>query len=424
MAGSDRWLYGWGLGYAAVGGASLLVPLYAIELGGGAFIVGLIAASAALAGVPGALLWGRLAARTRRRRPFVLVALGATAVTLAVVPLLASPWTVLLANASLWFVVAAAAPVLNLVVIEGVPERRWEGRIGLLNTFQGVGWVCGLLLGTIWTGAVVTRLGPRSALRLLFPVLAILAALALAVTRVWYPERPTTDPDRFRRAFRRFGGRLGAGRYLRTVPFGPSRLYWTLASARRNRLRAATDRFGSPLRRYLLASSLFSTGFAVFWGPMPAYLTVAGVPTDRVFVLFLLANLGSAVCYPITDDLSARLTAGRLQRGALAARAVLFPAVPFLGRRGGVGPLGLGFALVGATWAFIAVTATGVVGRLSDADVRADALGTYAAIAGLGTGVGSALGGGLAGVAGYTLTFAIGGALVLAGLALVRHEGP
>ncbi|MFB6304793.1 MAG: MFS transporter, partial [Haloferacaceae archaeon] len=115
---SDRWLYGWGLGYAAVGGASLLVPLYAIELGAGAFVVGLIAATAAFAGVPGALLWGRLAARTERRRPFVLVTLGATAGVLALVPLLASPWTVLVANAALWFVVAAAAPVLNLIAIE------------------------------------------------------------------------------------------------------------------------------------------------------------------------------------------------------------------------------------------------------------------------------------------------------------------
>jgi predicted MFS family arabinose efflux permease len=56
----DTWLYGWALGYAAVGAASLLVPLYAIDLGAGAFVVSLIAATAALAGVPGAIIWGRL----------------------------------------------------------------------------------------------------------------------------------------------------------------------------------------------------------------------------------------------------------------------------------------------------------------------------------------------------------------------------
>lgn len=75
MDARDRWLYGWGVGYAAVGGASLLVPLYALELGGGPALVGLLAAAAAFAGVPGALLWSRLAERADRRRPFLLATL-------------------------------------------------------------------------------------------------------------------------------------------------------------------------------------------------------------------------------------------------------------------------------------------------------------------------------------------------------------
>lgn len=64
MQSTDRWLYGWGLGYGAVGAASLLVPLFAITLGADAFTVGVIAATAAFAGVPGALLWGWLVAKT------------------------------------------------------------------------------------------------------------------------------------------------------------------------------------------------------------------------------------------------------------------------------------------------------------------------------------------------------------------------
>jgi MFS family permease len=97
----DRWLYGWTLGYVAVGAASLLIPLYALALGGGPLLVGVLASTAAFAGVPGALLWGRLAARTHRRRPFLLVALGATAAVLAVTPLVRSPWLLVAANAAL-----------------------------------------------------------------------------------------------------------------------------------------------------------------------------------------------------------------------------------------------------------------------------------------------------------------------------------
>lgn len=142
--GTDAWLYGWTLGYAAVGAASLLVPPYAIDLGVGAFAVSLIAATAALAGVPGAILWGRLVTRTQRRRPFVLVALGLSGVFLAL-PFLGSPLTVLAANAALWFVIAAAAPVLNVIVVEGYAPRAWAGRFGRLNHYQGYGWLVDLV---------------------------------------------------------------------------------------------------------------------------------------------------------------------------------------------------------------------------------------------------------------------------------------
>jgi MFS family permease len=63
MPARDRWLAAWGLGYVAVGAASLLIPLYAISLGAGPFLVGVLAATAAFAAVPGALLWGYLADR-------------------------------------------------------------------------------------------------------------------------------------------------------------------------------------------------------------------------------------------------------------------------------------------------------------------------------------------------------------------------
>lgn len=116
--GSDTWLYGWALGYAAVGAASLLVPLYAIDLGAGALVVSLIAATAALAGVPGAILWGKLVAKTQRRRPFILVALGLTAAVFLSLPFLASPWTVLAANAAC--AVAGAVGYLPAFVVAGV----------------------------------------------------------------------------------------------------------------------------------------------------------------------------------------------------------------------------------------------------------------------------------------------------------------
>lgn len=203
---TDRWLQGWALGYAAVGGASLLVPLYALALGGGPALVGVLGATAAFAGVPGAVLWGRIAARTRRRRPFLLVALGLVTVVLAAVPAVGSPWLLVWMNAALQFVVAAAAPVLNLVMVDGRPESEWEGAIGRLNAVQGYGWVVGLVAGTAWT-ALAPRFGfgPLVAQRALFIVLAAGAAVGFLLVRFEYPEPPTLSEARFRRVYRRLG---------------------------------------------------------------------------------------------------------------------------------------------------------------------------------------------------------------------------
>ena len=413
---SDRWLQGWAVGYAAVGAASLLVPLYALALAGGPALVGLLSATAAFAGVPGALLWGRLATRVERRRPFVLVALGAATLVLAALPFVESRWLLVGVNAALWFVVSAAAPVLNLIVVDGAPAEEWADRIGRLNAYQGYGWVA----GTGWTVLVprLTTLPPLASTRLLFGLLAGLAGLGFLAVRVWYPDPTSIRESVFRARYRRLAREtLGSGRFLRTVPFGPARVYWSLVTLRPERVRAV---LGTPLRRYLLATACFSTGFAVFWGPMPAYLTARSLDTGTVFALFLVGNVGSAATYARVGLLTERVGETRAQTLALLARVVLFPAVGVVGATALALPaIALCFLAIGVTWGVVAVTATAVVTRLSTPDERGEVLGIQTALVGGATGVGSALGGLIAGDAGYTTTFVGAGALVLVGVTLV-----
>lgn len=149
---------------------------------------------------------------------------------------------------------------------------------------------------------------------------------------------------------------------------------------------------------------------------MPAYLGEArGLPDGPVFVLFLLANGGSAVTYARVDDAMRRFGPAPTQSAALAARVVLFPLVGVVGASAlGLTAVAAGFLLIGVTWAIIAVTTTGIVTRLAPEHERGDALGLQVALAGLANGVGSALGGLLAAVVGYALTFALAGVVVLA----------
>jgi MFS family permease len=192
------------------------------------------------------------------------------------------------------------------------------------------------------------------------------------------------------------------------------RAYWALTGIRGRRV----SRLRTPLWGYFASVALFAVGSALFWAPMPAYLTAAGLATGAVFVLFLLSNVGATACFGYVDAVSARLGATGAQTAALAARGIIFPLVAVVGgwTAGFRAPvLGALFLAVGVTWAVVAVTATGLVSHLSAADDRAEALGLYTAVMGLGTGAGSIAGGALAARVGYRVAFGAAGVVILPG---------
>jgi MFS family permease len=418
---AERWLYGWGLGSVALGGASLVVPLHVVELGGGPFVLGVLAAVAAVVGVPAALGAGRIADRTGNRRAIVLAMLALSAVGIAVIPLAERLLWVVVANGAIWFAFAAATPVLTLFAVADVPESAWSERIALLNQYQGVGWALGLLLGAVWTGAGERVLPTETVIRWLFVPLAVAAALALLLAARTLPADPGPDGDarasatRLRRAIRaadRFSVRTA------TFPFTLER-----ADFRGLHPRRFVDRFTPALALYFAAVFCFFTGFAAFFAPLPAFLTHVGFGSDGVFALYLINGLAAAVFFGTAGRLTADRDVVSLQVASLSTRALAFPAVALVGAAWGVTSFGFGvaaaaFAVIGLTWAVIAVTAGTLVTKLSPVSIRGEALGTYAALGALAGGVGSVVGGWLA-AASYVAAFAAAGGLVLLGAGIV-----
>ncbi|MFB6142233.1 MAG: MFS transporter [Halorientalis sp.] len=418
---TDRWLFAWGLASVAAGAASLLVPLYVVALGGGPVALGVLAATAALAGAPGAIAVGRVADRAENRRSILLAALAGLVATLLALPLLGSVPAVVLANAALWFVVAAVAPVLTMLVVGDAPESAWNRRIGRLNAVQGYGWAGGLVLGMGWTVAGARVVSPLVAQRSLFVVLAACAGGALVGVARTLP-RSTARPVRPQsRRVARFLVESRRAVWSATWLFAPNRLYWTTRDLRLSRLLAGV---GRPLATYYAAAVLFFAGSTAFWAPLPALLTGASFDSGTVFALYLAASLASAVLYAWAGRLGDRFELRALQAGALGARGLLFPSVallaaaPFLTASGLLSTTALALALVGATWAVIAVVGTAIVTRLAPVALRAEAIGVYTALSAVAGGAGGFLGGALAGVS-YTLAFGVAGALVLAGGAIV-----
>lgn len=414
---ANRWLTAWALAAVAFGGASLIAPLYVVELGGDAFTLGVLFASASFVGVPGALVFGNLADRTGKRRFFALAAMAVTAGTMAVIPLLDSIALVIAANALLWLGFAAATPVLTLLVVADEPEARWSGSIARLNTYQGVGWALGLASGflIIAVGSRVTS--TIAAQRAFFFVCSVSAGTAFVLGSRTLPPDPgaVATPrrlSRFVHAAGRFNVR-GA-----SFPFTPGRIDVRGLNPRRFR-----ERFTPRLATYFAAVFLFFTGFGVFFAPLPAYLSDVGYGSDAIFGLYLILNVGAAVFYDRAASLGDSYGITRVHVGSLLVRGVAFSAIAaagvvFSGTLLAIGLVSALFMIVGLTWAAIAVTAATLVTKLTPVVIRGEALGVYGALVAVGGGVGGLLGGALSPF-GYVVVFATASGFVLLGAGVV-----
>lgn len=417
----DRWLTAWALGSVALGGASLLVPLYFVHVDGSAVLLGVLAGVAAAAGAPGAIVVGRLADRTGKRREYFVGALLLVAGVLAVLPFTTDARVIVAANAVVWFAAGGIQPVLTLLVTVDHAESRWSERFAVLDAYGGWGWAGGLVLGTVWTGVAGAVVGAAAAQRSLLVAFAGLAVLAAATGASRLPADPASlDAERVDRVARAVRSARRIPVRSATFAVSPGRLYWLTRSVHP---REFVRTFSPSLSLYFAAVLAVFVGFGAFWGPLPLFLDESGFAASGVFGLYLVASLGSALSYRRAGRLVADGDPAVLQSVGLAVRAVCQPGVAVIGLLAGASLFGVlgtvaAFGLMGLAWALVAVTATTLVTRIAPAEIRGEAIGAYVAVSGAGTGLGALIGGWL-GARSFVRAFAVAGALVFVGAAFV-----
>ena len=406
MRQAEPWYGAMWLANLVVGTSSILVPLMVVEvLGGTVENVGLISSLASLMGVIGSLIWGRLSDVAHRRKLFVVMSYAMVAVSFVGIALAHSLTSIVLFNMILSLFWVANASVTVLLVIENRDESLWEAKISHLNQLGTLGWVSGLIFGSVALAVASPRLGEATAVRSVFGILALGGLVAAVLAERFVPH---TKPKFVRRRFR--GSILAFGNFIvERARFGPFHLYHRFNPRRLPALLWGEGGLTHQTKSFLVAMLLAFSAFSFFFVPLPVLLANKfGFASSTVFSYFVVLNGAIVLAYPLATRRVKRLGNKSVLTGSLLARVLLFT---FAGASLLVWPvapsgllLSLFFIALGVSWSFFQLSSVAMISRLARPEYRGQALGLYNAVAGLGTIIAGVTSGLMAQHLGYAAT--------------------
>ncbi|MEM0128632.1 MAG: MFS transporter [Thermoplasmata archaeon] len=416
---NDLWFFAYLPLAISDGIATPLIPLLALQhFGASAFAVTLIIAASAMSQVPFTILWGNLSDRIAHRKYFLVGSFAATGVSIVLIALAQDLVTFFWLNVVEGLAVAASAPIGTMLLLETRQKRWWPTDIGLFGLISGLGTTVGLALGILWLFVVSRGQPPVPAMTALLLLSGALALLAAGIAW-WWIEEPKTRIARSAVAELIHLNR-GAIERLRHVR---SRVLNIIELTR-----APESRLPRREWIFLAAMGVMSVGFDLFYGPFPVFLWQTSHLSDAsVFVVYLGAAAASTALFFHSGRAVEIYSPKSVFLGSLAARILLilvFVAAPtsvifaFAGpdRTGAMTALN---ALMGVSWAFISTASTLFLIRLVGRAARGRALGLYNAVAGMGSLIGTVLGGWLFVAAGFRFTYILAAAVVGVGLLLL-----
>lgn len=426
---TEPWYGAMGLASVVVGTSSILIPLMIAQvLHGTVENVGLLSSLASLMGVVGSLLWGRLSDAAHRRKPFVVMSYTMVAVSFAGIAFAHSLTAIILLNMMLNLFWVANASVSVLLVIENRDDSLWEGKIGSMNQFVALGWVSGLIFGSVALAVASPRIGETAAIRSVFGTLAF-GGLVAAILAVYFV--PRTHPKFVRRRFR--GSILELGTLIvERAKFAPFHLYHRFNPRHLPALLWGQGGLRRETKGFLVAMFFAFAAFGFFFVPLPILLADKfAFSSSMVFFYFVVLNGAIVIAYPFAARRIKRLGNKSVLTGSLLGRVLLFALSGVSLLIWSAAPsrliLALFFVAVGASWSFFQLSSVAMISRLARPEYRGQALGLYNAVAGLGTIIAGVTSGLMAQRLGYAATsfasamLAAAAMLVVASLRIPRR---
>jgi MFS family permease len=311
-----RWLAGFILHKVAFGLLSVLLPLYITRIisGGSLTVWGIIAASATFLAIPFSFLWGYLCDATHRYRFFILLSFAGVTALLYLLSLATDLLLLGILYTSIVVFQVAHEPPTNVLIAETYSHVEWKHAFAFYETWTELGWVMGLLLGSI-----LVLFGLSISTLLLVSVALSLLSFIVSVAFV-------ADPAMI---FER--GLVSMEKSISLVHRGAALL------SRENASSYALDELKQENATALcFGLVLFSLATSMFFIPLPVFFAAnLALPTGTIFMLYLLNSSSCLVGYFLVksraDELEEHTSIRKiaLLRGLLVLLPVLVPFTPF-----------------------------------------------------------------------------------------------
>lgn len=388
------------LGIVTAGMVPVLVPLMLMavshELTSVAFVMGVYNL-----GLLTSPLWGILAEQRKLYRTLFFAGFALSLVAVAAFPLVHALTGWMIAAFVLGAGSSGAATVASLLVVDFEPSNEWGARIGLLQSFNAVGQVLGLLLAGVFSnGGFLIGLW----------VAAVVLVPALLFARRGLPAASGGRGDRGNRAEPH---RLLDMRALARFPHinFPSGIGFHFHALNMSGLRRLPAAVGTPFGRFLLSWFLLSLGMSGFFTHFPLMLADSyGLKAHFSSLIYaVVAGVGIAL-YVLASRWSAHFGSVRVYQLGLLLRLcgfalLMLPFIVALEDR--LALAAIGFSLVVIAWPILSVSATDLAARLAPFSEGA-AMGLFNAALALATVIGAFASGPLIASFGYQSIAAMG----------------
>lgn len=392
-----RWLLSMVPLYMAIGNPGLLVTLVALNHGANVAQIGAITAAGSAASFALSMVWGRLSDLSSRRKIY-LMSFAITLIPLFTalsisdgLPQITSLYTLIIAISS------GVAPVAVMYTVECCGGKNWSGQVARLNSIMSVGNIAGLL--TFTAGAWVF-----STQSLFYLSAAVCLVSSLLIWRLGAEPEVTLERHPFNKVLHDVESHLSPRPILQALDL------------RRMRLPSSLRRL-SPIQVLLVTAFIHWTGISIYGVGMTPLMKDLGLSDSAILALNVVCGIAAAASFVLMAP-RAGSGPGHLRKLIMARAALVLCWLPLpllIGRPPSfvfVFPL-LFSAAINVFYAMLWLPLSSFAISEAPADRKSSVVGELISATALAGAIGSAVGGLIITMYGYSVGFAVASVIML-----------